>query len=130
LLSLRAHACFFAGRTAEALDVIDRAANLAGEGSWDSANLKVQRADLLLSLDDMAGAGSLLRRAVEEAQQSGIRMIQLRAATRLARLEGSTSEWDATAKLREIVETLTEGTDNPDVLAARAVLDEASARGA
>jgi predicted ATPase/class 3 adenylate cyclase len=130
LLSLRAHACSFAGRTAEALEVVDRAANLAGEGSWDSANLKVQRADLLLSLGDVQGAESLLRAASEEAQSAGVRMIQLRAATRLARLVGTTSDGDAIAGLREIVGTLTEGTDNPDILAARAVLAEVGTHGA
>jgi len=129
LLSLKAHACSLAGRAAEALDVLDQAANLASEGSWDSANLKVLRADLLHSEGDAQGAESSLLRAVEEAQQAGARMLQLRAATRLARLTGMTSQGDATARLREIVETFTEGADNPDVLEARAVLDEAGARG-
>jgi hypothetical protein len=110
--------------------VLDQAANLASEGSWDSASLKVLRADLLHSQGDAQGAEFSLVRAVEEAQQGGARMLQLRAATRLARLSGMTSQRDATALLREIVETFTEGLDNPDVLEARAVLDEAGTRGA
>ena len=130
LLELRAQACTLAGRTAEALDVLEQAANLAGEGSWDSASAKLQRADLLLSLGDVQGAESLLRRALEEAQQAGVRMLQLRAATRLARLSGPASDGEATSVLRAISETFTEGADNPDVLEAQAVLNEAGARGA
>jgi hypothetical protein len=125
LLSLRAHACTLADRTADALGVLDQAASLASEGSWDSANLKVQRAELLLTLDDAPGAESLLRRAIEEAQQAGTRMIQLRAATRLARLAVPAPRRDATALLREVLETFTEGAHNADVLEARAVLDGA-----
>jgi predicted ATPase/class 3 adenylate cyclase len=125
LLSLRAHACMLAGRTADALGVLEQAASLAGEGSWDSASLKLQRAELLLTLDDAQAAESLLRRAIEEARHAGIRMIHLRAATRLARLAVPSSRQDATALLREILETFTEGADNPDVLEARAVLDGA-----
>jgi tetratricopeptide (TPR) repeat protein len=122
LLSLRAQACSMAGRIAEALDVLDQAASLASEGSWDSASIKVQKADLLLALGDAKAAESLLSRAFEEAGQAGVRMLQLRAATRLARLAGTASRKDATARLREIVETFTEGADNPDILQARTVL--------
>jgi predicted Zn-dependent protease len=129
LLSLKAQVYAMAGRTAEALDAVDQAAGLASEGSWDSAGLKIQRADLLLSMGDAQGAESFLRRALDEAQQAGGRMLQLRAATRLARLMGRVSPAEGTAMLQEIVETFIEGADNPDVLEARAVLDEAATRG-
>jgi tetratricopeptide (TPR) repeat protein len=124
VLSLKAQALGMAGRTAEALVVVDQAAGLASEGSWDSAVLKIQKADLLLSTDDLQGAVTLLGSALEEAHQAGGRMLELRAATRLAQLAGPASRRDATATLREIVETFTEGADNPDVLRARAVLGE------
>jgi predicted ATPase/class 3 adenylate cyclase len=124
-LSLKARAWALAGRTAEALALVDQAAALASEGSWDSASLKIQRADLLLSMGDAQGAESWLRRAVEEAQQTGGRMLQLLAATRLARLAGPASREEA-GRLREIVETFTEGAGNPDLLDARAVLDQAA----
>jgi predicted ATPase/class 3 adenylate cyclase len=127
VLSLKALALAMAGRTAEALEVVDQAAALASEGSWDSASLKIQKADLLLSLDDPQGAETLLRRALDEAQQAGGRMLQLHAATRLARLAGPASQPDAAARLREIVEMFTEGADNPDVMEARAVLAKVGA---
>jgi predicted ATPase/class 3 adenylate cyclase len=126
VLSLKALAMAMAGRTAEALEVVDQAAGLASEGSWDSAALKTQKADLLVSLDDPKGAETLLWRAIEEAKQAGGRMLELRAATRLASLAGP-AQLDATARLREIVETFTEGADNPDVLEARAVLAKVGA---
>lgn len=122
VLSLKALALTMAGRTAEALEVVNQAAGLASEGSWDSAALKIQKADLLVSLDDAQGAETLLRRAVEEAKGSKGRMLQLRATTRLARLAGPASPLDEAARLREIVEKFTEGADNLDLLEARAML--------
>jgi hypothetical protein len=50
-------------------------------------------------------------------------MPQLRAATRLARLE---RDWTQT--LRDVYETFTEGLGTRDLLDARAVLDELDAR--
>ena len=129
LLGLRAQTCALAGRTADALELVDRAAALADEGTFDSAALKVQKADLLVSLGDAEGAASSLLHAYQEAGGAGVRMIQLGAATRLARLAGPASRADATAALREVFDTFTEGFDTPDVRAARAVLDEAGARG-
>ncbi len=129
ILSLKAVACGLAGRTADALEVMDQAAELAGEGSWDSADLKIQRADLLLAMGDAEGAESWLRLAFDEAQHVGGRMLPLRIATRLARLAATDARQAAVATLRAIVETITEGADNPDVLAARVVLEAADAPG-
>ena len=124
VLALKALALAMAGRTTEALEFVDQAAGLASEGSWDSASTKIQKADLLLSFDDPHGAESLLLQALDEAQQAGGRMLQLHAATRLARLAAPASRQQATIRLREIIDTFTEGADNPDVLEARAVLTE------
>ncbi|MDQ4030514.1 MAG: hypothetical protein M3168_05675, partial [Actinomycetota bacterium] len=129
LLALQAEACALSGRPADALELLDRAAGVAAEGSFDSANLKVQRADVLVSLDDAAGAESWLLRAFHEAGGAGARMIQLRAATRLARLAETTGRGDATAMLLEVFETFTEGFDTPQLLEARAVLNDAAAGG-
>lgn len=123
VLSLKAQVCALAGRIDDALDAVDQAASLASEPSWDSAALKIQKADLLLSLGDSSGAQSWLRRALEEADRAGGRMLQLRAATRLAQLAGTDSRTEAIAMVRRIVETFTEGADNPDVLEARALLE-------
>jgi predicted ATPase/class 3 adenylate cyclase len=121
LLSLRAHACAMAGRPAEALEIIDQAAAIAGERTWDSAELKIQRADLLVAAGDTAAAESWLMPAVEEAHVTGGRMLELQAATRLARLAEPPSA-AAIARLRSILAELREGADNPDLQAARSLL--------
>jgi predicted ATPase/class 3 adenylate cyclase len=129
LLGLQAEACALAGRPSDALGLVDQAASLAGEGSWDSAALKVQKGDLLASLGDGEGAETSFRRAFDEAGLAGARMIQLRAATRLTRLEEAPGARDAAATLRELLESFTEGFDTPDLREARAALDQAAARG-
>ena len=50
-------------------------------------------------------------------------MTQLRTATRIARLAPTA---DALARLRELLETFTEGLDAPPVVEARAVLEDAA----
>jgi hypothetical protein len=52
-----------------------------------------------------------------------LRIPQLRAATRLARLRGA-----ANTQLRDVYETFTEGFDGADLADARAVLDQVDAR--
>jgi predicted ATPase len=129
LLSLKGLARALAGRPTEALEVLDEAASLADEGSWDSAAIKIQKADVLLALDDRQSAEALLSRALQEAQQAGVLPLQLRAATRLARLAGPDSQQGALAVLRQIADAFTEGAESPDVMEARAVLNQARAGG-
>jgi predicted ATPase/class 3 adenylate cyclase len=124
MLSLRAQACALAGRWAEALEVIDQAASVSHEGSFDAAAVKIQKADVLVALDDPDAAESLLIRGLEEAQRAGVRMLELSAATRLARLARPDSREGAVRVLQEIVDTFTEG-DSVDVMEARAVLTQA-----
>jgi len=127
VLALRAEAFALAGRSADALALLDQAAGLSAEGSWESARLKVQRAELLAALGDAPAAESWLLRGFEEAAGAGTRMTQLRAATSLARLTGSS---EAAARLQDVLETFTEGFDTPPLLEARAALDAADSRGA
>jgi tetratricopeptide (TPR) repeat protein len=126
LLGLRAETCGLAGRSAEAIDLFDQAITLAGRDRLTTVGLLVQKGDLLLSLGDGEGAESWLRRAFDEAGRAGARMIQLRAATRLARLAAPARRSSATAVLREVFETFTEGFDTLDLLEARAVLAKAA----
>ncbi|MDQ4082450.1 MAG: NB-ARC domain-containing protein [Actinomycetota bacterium] len=128
LLALQAEAFALAGRVADALELVERAAAVAEEGSFDSAELKVQKAGLLVSLGDGEGAESCLLHAFEEAGAAGARMTQLKAATRLARLAHTAGGRDATGMLREVVEAFTEGFDTPQLLEARAVLNDAATR--
>jgi predicted ATPase/class 3 adenylate cyclase len=130
VLALRAEACALAGRTSDAIDLVDQAAGLGGEGSWDSAALKVQKGDLLLSQGDALGAELSLLRAFDEAGRAGVRMIQLRAALRLVRVAERTGRSDAAARLRDIFDSFTEGFDTSDLVEARALLHEAGIRDA
>ena len=129
LLGLRAEAAARAGRISEAIELVDQAGGFAEEGSWDSAALGVQKGDLLLSQGDVEGAEASLLRAFDEGERAGARMIQLRAATRVARLRERAGQTDATGRLRDILGTFTEGFDTPDLLEAQAALD-ATARDA
>ncbi|MEP6681387.1 MAG: adenylate/guanylate cyclase domain-containing protein, partial [Chloroflexota bacterium] len=127
ILGLRAAASALAGRSADAFEMMDQAAALAAEGSWDSAALKIQRADLLIDLGDLPAAEALLRHAFDEAEPGGSLMTQLRAATPLARLAPTPGERPAIEMLREVFDRFTEGFDTPDLVDARALLDEAAA---
>jgi hypothetical protein len=122
VLGLHSEACALAGRTAAALDLVEEAARLADEGSWDSASLKIQKADLLLSCGETDRAETLLAQACDEAGRAGARMIQLRAATRLARLAATSGRRGGLEPLPTLYATFTEGLETPDLLEARAVL--------
>jgi predicted ATPase len=129
LLGLRAHACSLAGRPEEALVLLERAMELADEGTWESAALKVQRADALAALSRADEAEPLLLRAYEEAAAAGARMAQLRAATLLAGLAETAARPAAAARLQEVIETFGEGFETPQLLEARALLDAVATAG-
>ena len=123
LLGLRAHACSLADRPEEALVLLERAMDLAVEGTWESAALKVQQADVLASLSRADEAEALLLRAHEEAAATGARMAQLRAATLLAGLAQAAARPAAAVRLHEAIETFGEGFETPQLLEARKLLD-------
>jgi tetratricopeptide (TPR) repeat protein len=125
LLAMRAEACALAGRTADALDLLDQGLALLPEHNWASVSLVLQKGELLLSLGD-ASAESLIRRAFDVAQSLKARIFQLRAATRLAQISGSGDRNDAIARLQEVYEIFAEGFTEPDLLDAHAALTEAT----
>lgn len=127
VLGLRAEACALAGRTADAVGLVDQAAALAGErGDWLSVGFRIQKGDLLRSMGDMPGAETSFLAALHEAEGLGAGMFRLKAATRLAAMAGEAGREEAAATLRAALETFTEGFDAPDLLDARAVLSEAN----
>jgi predicted ATPase/class 3 adenylate cyclase len=129
LLAMRAEACALAGRTADALDLLDQGLALLPQHNWASVSLVLQKGELLLSLGDASGAGSLIRRAFDVAQSLKARIFELRAATRLARLAGTDERKDAIAGLREVYAIFAEGFSEPDLLDAQAALTEATIPG-
>jgi predicted ATPase/class 3 adenylate cyclase len=129
LLSVRAGAFGRAGRPADGLALIDQAIDLSGEDNIQYPEFALLKADLLLALGDDDGAAPLLQRVVDVGGTLGARMSQLRAATRLARLgEAAQRRRARTDLLRDIYETFTEGFEKPDLVDARAVLDEVDVR--
>jgi hypothetical protein len=118
-----------AGRHDEGLAAVDHALELAGPvDAFDRAPLQVLAADLLLAGGDAAASETRLRAAVVEAERIGARMIEVRALSRLVAL-GGPGGGDARA-LRQVLDGLTEGSGQPDVLEARAALGEPAATGA
>jgi predicted ATPase/class 3 adenylate cyclase len=129
LLGLRARACTLAGRPEEAHALLERATSLTAEGTWETTELRIQQADVLVSLGRADEAEPLLERAYEVALGTGARMTQLGAATLLARLAATAGRATATPRLQGIVETFGEGLETPRLLEARALLSGVAARG-
>jgi predicted ATPase len=127
-LGLYAESCGAAGRIAEGLEAIGEAFELAGSGgeTWWLADLHRVRADLLLrqSAANRDEAEGELRLALDVAGSQGARMLQLRAATALARLfADSRRRSQALELLRPAYAAITEGRDTADLVAARTLLD-------
>jgi hypothetical protein len=120
---VRAGAYLAGDRPAEGLRVIEEAIAVVGEDNLQFPDFTMLTGDLLLVLGDRDGAESRFATAFVAAKRQGLRIPQLRAATRLARLRGA-----ANTQLREVYETFTEGFDAADLADARAVLGEVDAR--
>ena len=64
------------------------------------------------------------RKAIEIAREQQARLLELRAATSLARLWGETGKRDAARELlASVYQWFTEGFDKPDLRDAKALLD-------
>jgi tetratricopeptide (TPR) repeat protein len=128
LLSVRARAFALGGRPADGLPLIDEAIEMTGQHNIFYPEFALLRGDLLLGLADADRAESCFQSVFEVAGDLGVRMPQLRAATRLTRLwRAAGKRPDGTDELRSVYETFTEGFDTPDLLEARGVLDDVDA---
>ncbi len=129
LLLLRASALGYSGRPTQAMAVVDEALSLVPPGDMFEADLRILKGDLLLAMSDPQSASSEFRRAFEISEPLGVRMNELRAATRLARLHGGTAEGaQHSTTLRAVYERFTEGFEAPDLVDARRVLEETAPR--
>ena len=94
------------------------------ERHWE-AELYRLRAELLLTQGDETGAEASFHRAIEVARRQSARSWELRATVSLCRLwQGQGRMDEARQMLAEIYGWFTEGFDTPDLLEARALLDE------
>jgi DNA-binding SARP family transcriptional activator/predicted ATPase len=115
--ALLAETCALAGRMGEAMANISTAfafQNKNGE-LWASADLHRVHGDLLAANANAADAAASYRRAMEAARHTGARMLELRAAVRLCRVERTVETRGAVDRLyREF----TEGFETADLRAA------------
>jgi predicted ATPase/class 3 adenylate cyclase len=125
LHSMKAAALGLGGRPAEGLALIDEAIELGGEGKIPYPDFTLIRGDLLLAQGERAGAERSYRDSLRAAGALGLRMPQLRAAVRLARISERCAE---TETLRSVYDTFTEGFDSADLVEARTILDKAGDR--
>jgi predicted ATPase len=120
-----AHAA--AGQIDAALDTLDRASELKAEASesFYEAELHRLRGTLLMEKGDPAGAGAWLRRAIELAHTQGAKSLELRAAASFARLwRDQSKRTEACDLLAPVYGWFTEGFDTPDLMEAKALLNE------
>ena len=113
------------GQTGEALANIAAAFAFQAKNSesWAVPDLHRIHGDLLLRSGKPHQARLSYQRALQSAQHLGAKILELRAATRLCALPG-----EVPAILQDVYQTLGEGFDTPDLLAARAQLQLAAAK--
>jgi predicted ATPase len=128
-LSLLAEVLRHSDRAEEGLLAIDEALAVVEETAerWWEADLHRLRGDLLLSLStqNAAGAEAEYDAAVTTARRQGARMLELRAATGLARLwrdQGGHAK--AQDLLAPVYASFVEGLDTPDLRDAGILLEE------
>jgi tetratricopeptide (TPR) repeat protein len=126
LLALRAAAFAMAGMPQDGLHLIDEAIALSPSDAMAQTEFALGRGDLIsaLPVPDWAEVEEAYRSALSSAGDLGIRLTQLQAATRLvALLRAQGRSPDGSEALAAIYDTFTEGFAEPELVAARALLD-------
>jgi len=130
-LATLAEACARAGRIDEGLKAVAEAFDLSqqsGECFWEAETHRIC-GELLLRKNNYNSAEvqSCFERAIEIARKQRAKSLELRATTSLARLLAKQGHRDdARLMLAEIYNWFTEGFDLPDLIDAKALLDELS----
>ena len=113
----------------QGLMTLDEAFSLikkSGERHWE-AELYRAEAKLLLIEGDQAAVETSLQKAIEIASNQGVKMLELRATTDLARLWQEQGKDElAFQELSQIYSWFTEGFDTPELLAAKMLLEQLS----
>jgi tetratricopeptide (TPR) repeat protein len=126
-----AGASHLAGLSGDGLGPIESAIALVtsdgGTGGILAPEMTLLRGDILAALASDAAAGSAVeavyQAALDDARELGVRMSELRAATRLSRSATPDSRARRMHELRSIYDTFTEGFATPDLIDAREVLE-------
>ena len=117
------------GRPENALKLIERILIQVEKSDerYFEAEILRQKAQVLLKLEDSAAAEATLINAIEVARKQEAKSWELRAATSLARLwKKQCKIYEAQQMLKPIFDWFDEGFDTPDLLEARALLEEVS----
>jgi tetratricopeptide (TPR) repeat protein len=115
----------------EGLGAIEEAQTLAvpgGELFWQAELLRL-KGELLLGQSDpsVQAAEQCLREALKIAQDQHAKILELRAATSLAKLWRKLHKLDEAKRiLNSVYSRFTEGVDNPDLIEAKTVLEQLS----
>jgi tetratricopeptide (TPR) repeat protein len=125
ILALRADAFQTAGDLSAAMELMDQAIGIAGEGHWVSVVLRGQKGRLLAAMDDRDAAARQLLDVFDEGGRAGTTTLQLQAATELVRLNGPANQPANVERLRTTLARFTEGFDTPALRHAKAALDQA-----
>jgi predicted ATPase/DNA-binding winged helix-turn-helix (wHTH) protein len=132
LLGEMAEALAHAGRTAEALRLVDQGIDLS-EADWLTPELFRLKGELLLARGTSGAAETaehLFRQAWDEARRQGALSWELRATTSLAGLlRGQGRSADAFACLQPVYDRFTEGFGTADLIAAKQLLDDLGVAG-
>jgi predicted ATPase len=126
-IALLAWACEIAGQIEEAVTLLDDALQIAGRTGerWFAAELNRHKGQLLLRQGHSEAAEELYRKALSIAEEQGAKLWELRAAASLVQLR---RDQDRHAEARDLLAPIygwfTEGFDTPDLIEAKALLDE------
>jgi DNA-binding SARP family transcriptional activator len=115
------------GRPEEGLSMLEEALTLVEETDERHSEAELYRlqAELLLMQGEEAEAEASLQHAIEVARRQQAKSWELRATTSLARLwQSQDKQKEAREALAEVYGWFTEGFDTPDLIEARALLDE------
>jgi predicted ATPase len=128
-LAALADALARSGNTDEGLAAVEEGLKMAEAGGdrFNLPELYLVKGRLLLdrSPADRDAAAAVYRQAIEMARSQDARLLELRAATGLARLWGESGRRDAAREmLAPVYQWFTEGFDKPDLKDAKALLDE------
>jgi predicted ATPase len=118
------------GQADEALKCVSEAAQFieATHERVNEAELHRVRGDLLKTTGDRSGAEQSYHQALAVAERQSAKLFELRAASSLARLWRDQDKIaDARALLASVYKWFTEGFDAPDLIEAKALLDELEA---
>ncbi|HEX2194853.1 MAG TPA: adenylate/guanylate cyclase domain-containing protein [Candidatus Limnocylindria bacterium] len=123
LLGLRANASQLAGHHADALRILETAAELETEDSPLRITFRVLRAEVLLATDRRPEAVAELRTASAEAEVASVPMLRVQALTGLVEAAG-TEEAESREAARQLGDVLAglDERDDEDFARARAVL--------